>query len=371
MINGDSLEAFVEGLKAVYASMFTYRAYSIRRAWGLREENLRMPVIVEGHLDDLAYTTNIRVTKAPNTQGLKVEIDGVLGEQSHATNPTGASETFSFEFYSHPNHEVFSSDPNVPSNRRQISTSILKMLNKLYPDFEDHLSNMKVNAEAIELELAGMNVMYKPEPHPVLLQYKHRYSADTVVSVLNGEIDRAELDQLASEASATSNFGELNRAVLTKPLSGFTFTRETPKTRYALIYIEGEYQIITWNHVVHFDMKTSIERTFPDVVWITSGYMKINEDNRFLELYASPIDNTDPRPEDLPFVTTSDGDQTRINLEAAFESAMINATKGMLDFLEVIGQVRGASISSSLGNQSISTERLFKLVAEQRDQANP
>ncbi|NQZ01484.1 MAG: hypothetical protein HRT45_12545 [Bdellovibrionales bacterium] len=353
-----SFEAFEKSIKEVYASMLTARAYQIRGAWGLREENLRMPVLLHEYLDGEAFNATARIQRGANGRGMKARVTIVMGENTNATNPASGSEVYTIYLQSESaEFEVTEISGNIEAVHLE---PVQRLLNELRMDLQRSLYLMRINSQSVYLEFASI-----PRPHwqqrPMvrLFQYQPSYPREVVFDVLNGVIKQSDLDIESVDIGANPSLSTIVEELMAEPLF-LVDENALPSNsrRYALVAIDGDYQILVWSSGQHESMRDRFKAKVPNGAWLRSGYLGLSDDKQSIAFYRTAARSVDPDLQDewsAPGLTAaSEGESYLLN---AYEAAISSAILQDHAFAKSFDRYNGIEIHGK--------EKLWRIGAEQ------
>ncbi len=263
-------------IRKVYESMFTYRAYSIRQAWGLKEENLSMPILVHRYIGHERYNGVGKIQLNQDDEP-EMQLTLVVGNQTKATNPNAQAKSLNITLSLDENSQIVVEGDKIDE---RLTRSVKKFYSSLESHTQRHLKMMTHSPEFLEIEYVVIENKKPGELEFQLLQYKHRYSQELVFAIVTGQLRREALDEELEVADfeGKMEFYDIATALKTKPLSELSFNEiQLPRqtVRYALVLYQGRPQIITWNHSFHSEIKNKLSRSFPQVEWFHGGYIRL------------------------------------------------------------------------------------------------
>ncbi|MEO0336163.1 MAG: PEP/pyruvate-binding domain-containing protein, partial [Pseudomonadota bacterium] len=337
-----SLEALVDGLKEVYASMYTMRAYQIRQAWGLREENLRMPVLVHQYFADEDYSATATIERDHSGHGMLASVNLVLGSDSKATNPRAGSQVLSVKLASQ--NEEFEIVSDLPQDLDpHVAASVKKILDDLRMELQLSLFHMKVPMDSVELEFAGFPRAYESDDFEIkLFQYKHTYDREIVIDVLDGHIARATLDlESSNDLGDNPGLAQVLDELMVKPLH--ELNEQVIKAggdinaplsvdghrRYALVEINGKPEIFFWAAGQHVNKLIRFQELVPQGKWLRSGYIGEPDDPEaeLMGFTKTSQGRVDPPLDERSPLPRSEDPRGRNYVERAVEEAIRSAVR--------------------------------------------
>tara|TARA_B100000749_G_scaffold84052_1_gene64003 strand:+ start:140244 stop:142034 length:1791 start_codon:yes stop_codon:yes gene_type:complete len=311
-----SPESLESAIREVWASMYSYRAFQIRRYRNLHEDRLSMPVLIHPFIGNEAYNG---VASASVVDGkINIEIKLVEGSEVRATSPDQSVKVQTL-YVTAPfrgnSAVVVSQMPNGPHVNLdpKITNIVDQLLSHVYTLMNASLNKRFTLPEEIDLEWTADN------SHSVwslkLLQYKEVINPMLIADVLSGEISRGELyPSLKSSfgSGKSSDFKAFSETANLLEFENYVVGPNSPrewtyyhKTRYVLALINGTPKILLWEtNKLHHRLKEDIENLFDttEFQWILSGYLNFTKTRGFgvvqptlnLEFSIGGIPSTNP-----------------------------------------------------------------------------
>lgn len=287
--------------RSIWASLFDYRAYKVRRTLGQLEENLTMPVLIHPYIEnDIAHA--IGSFKIVNKNTLELSLDLVLsrGNHEHATSPSENARTFqivvsenkSMNGNTYTSYKVFKSNSQfeLPS---EIKSAIVPFMNRVSKYITADILQKKFPLSSIEVELVLVPSLSQENKLDIqVLQYKPEYSKEILYAILTGELKLQDVD----ETIKYEPYYSPDDTYLNLKKYGFSLLREVnlndPGFRYALVEFGNKMHILVWKKTFHRDAKKVLENL--NIRWITSGYINATTLS-FSSFFNHPtLDFTDP-----------------------------------------------------------------------------
>lgn len=256
-------------LRKVYASMYTYRAFMIRKAWGQREENLSMPILLHQYIEinEDGFNGVARVQRGRSGK-ITMELNSVKGS-SHATNPGGNARSYKVTFNS--DSKRVDTDKATPSNLVRAAAALFI---ELLPTLKFDLESRSILPQSIDLEV----VFQRSEEglRPWVLQYKHVYNRAIVLAVLEGRLERTELDAVrpvSSLPTETLDWDSVAYRMGAQRLKDFN--PSDSGYRYVIVKNGENFEILVWNDWgrLHSEFQDALRINFPELKWVRSGYI--------------------------------------------------------------------------------------------------
>lgn len=284
-INTDSIEA---ALKRIWASMFEYRAYSIRRYWGQREENLSMPILVHPYLEDVsAHAVGSFTYKG--SEGMSFHLNMVLGAEERATNPTAQAQSIELVISKNSKNK-FELKLLTARNGAQLRPQTQKELVRFVKQVENYVKGEFLDRsyapKSIDIELVVEPGKYFWNSDRVqILQYKPSLNRDIMLSVLGGLVTRDETDQKVQRGKKIKTTDDIFRLSFIKRLSNVDSkyiqkilsaapTSRRTSLRYALLLEDQQPYFVIWDSgEMHQSIMNKIMET--KAQWYKSGYIKM------------------------------------------------------------------------------------------------
>lgn len=294
-------------IKKVFASMYSYRAFKIRRAWNQREENLSMPVMLHKYVEDEDFSAVARVRLNEKNE---VEM-AVTAVEGRATNPHVGAKTYKLTAFGTRN---VIADPDTPM---ELVSQVSRLFQKIKPTLETDLRKKRFRPEYIDLEL-----LFDSATKPTVLQYKHIYPREVVLAVLSGAIEQSTLDQYVSIGQNMSDeIADVAGGMWLKDMNRIS----NKYLRYALLKVQGRFEILVWENNMHETMREILRDHFPDIAWIRSGYLQYNPATALFKFTATTV----PTCDDYGTLRDRELEKT---IEADFASAIANARRDDSNF---------------------------------------
>ena len=137
----------------MWASQYTYRAYRIRKFWGLMEERQSISALIHPYIENETFHGTGRWSYNDDGE-LSLQISGVVNGTSKATNPDENAETKSFYLYKNsdwtqPNKIVWdaSFDIRKPAPAPQLIQPLKKLFAALGKDAYTDLVRQAIKAD--------------------------------------------------------------------------------------------------------------------------------------------------------------------------------------------------------------------------------
>jgi hypothetical protein len=265
--------------RKVLASLYNYRAYKIRRAWGLLEKNVSMPILVHHFIGEEAFNGVARFKMGENNS-LIAEFNLVEGSDYRATNPNRNAKFLKI---------IISDDPrynNEPPQTVAIRTALGQLFTKVRATLIYDLTQKVVRPQNIDLEILLTNASFG-NLTPWVLQYKTHYNREIVMDVLKGKLKRTDLDQNVGLALPLLHptFALMARSVQGKRLQDTPITK-AKIGRFGLIYLDGKYEILVFQSLFHSDVNDILKSHFPKAQWVTGGYISANKGKIFIDTFS-------------------------------------------------------------------------------------
>jgi hypothetical protein len=350
-----------EGLKKIWSSMYDFRAYSIRRYWGQREENLAMPVMVHPFVDRVLAHAVATFRRIPG-QGHELEVRMVLGERELATNPSAEAQVLRLKIRNKKEGapELLAEDAlSEDLLTDELKKPLLKFFKNTYEYVAWDFSSRIYTPSSISLELVVQDKKYFWSSRKVtVLQYKPNLKKEAALALVTGELTREDIDKRLSQSKGKSHTSKVLRE-----LSVYEFAKVLPdnliahlngtkkgwnnQLRYALLLEEGKPFFVFWDSgQYHIDVKEHLRKA--NLSWIKSGYIKIrNVDGRSKLLFT---DTTVEIGVDRPLLLSLS--------KKVFQSAFDMALRENLSLREFIEQVQPVvEFQTFEGDGFISVER--------------
>lgn len=184
-----SVAELERGYKEIVSSMFSFRAYTIRRERGLREDRLAMPLLIHPYVRGEAYSATARFWYEDGQ--IVGEYSLIEGRDSKATNPDGRATVVEVLLARDAlgNIKITHQEGQLTkAAMRGVKKSFALLATSLEASFFDRIyPPMHVD---VELLLRPAVLSY----HPVFLQYKNTISHELLIDVLNGRIGREDVE---------------------------------------------------------------------------------------------------------------------------------------------------------------------------------
>lgn len=279
----DQLEAAV---RRVYASLYTFRAFKIRQAWGQREENLSMPVLIHEYIGNESYNGVIRFEN--NMGGLQMTMDLVEGSEFKATNPNHQAKALQINISEH--------DP--VAGHSPIKHAAHKLFDEIRQTVYADIVYRTVGAKNIDLEVVFVKNKYG-QLKPQVLQYKHSYDREVVLNILSGKLKREVLDEKSEGVhhSSVVDIEAVARAMNASTLSDLNLENwqnmlGSDEFRYVLIKNGETHSILIWESQRHETFKKIMAAKFPQLKWVGAGYIQLYRLSRGLINFSEPYTPT-------------------------------------------------------------------------------
>ncbi|MCB0421545.1 MAG: hypothetical protein KDD61_11150 [Bdellovibrionales bacterium] len=188
-----SIQEIERGYREILSSMYTFRAYVIRRERGLREDRLAMPLLIHPYVSGESFSATVRFRH--HEGGIIGEFVLVRGNQSKATNP-GMNSTVIEVILQRSAIGRF----DVLHQEGAASEGLIRRLrvafDLLVPNLEISFFDRVYPPIHVDVEfvIVGRGMFRRP----VFLQYKNTISHEVLVDVLRGTVGREEVEALVS-----------------------------------------------------------------------------------------------------------------------------------------------------------------------------
>lgn len=239
-------------LRSVISSLYSYRAFKLRRHFGLREENVSIAVMVHRKLTGEAM--NGVSTFSPGAD-FPLELNAVRGSEERATNPSIRAE--SVQFSARNEGEIAFDESRFRPEEIRALTELIRLFRLAY-DAEKKLQNSS-DPLALKFEWILMPDPDRPgELYPVILQMKHALNVARRNQILYQLPQRLVLQVEDPQASAHPFLGRL-RALDIKMHSLHDFLKNKMKTRRPQYEFpvrtfqtnEGDFFTAAWDMIPH------------------------------------------------------------------------------------------------------------------------
>lgn len=309
VVSGDLQRKNVEAsLRTIWASLYDYRAYSIRRYWGQNEENLSMPVMIHPFVEG-NNSHAVGSFRRTFDDKLEFEVNMAFGEGERATNPSEKARALRFKI-----KEINPGEPKIYFYDREGGNLLTAKEQKALVDFYSRVS-VFVNEEFENrsFALSAVNVEFVIEkggyfwkaPKISVLQYKPSLSTEVALGVIVGEIPRELTDKKMPPVTELGEREKVLHRLGVKDLATVvpdyirTFEKKNSDVRvrdqhwyrYALIVDRLEPMLVVWQSgEFHQKVKARIERE--GYQWLKSGYVKFGEyqGKTFLKLTETTLE---------------------------------------------------------------------------------
>jgi hypothetical protein len=294
-------EHLEENIRKSWASLYDYRAYSIRRYWGQKDHNLSTPLMLHPFVGNiLAHSLG---TFKMNTKGrLELEVNMVLGENERATNPTATAKVLQFTIT-----ENEKGDLQIKTKSSALQSDIEKPILNFLREVRDFIRDEFLLRTYMPTHINIEFVIQKKErlfadSRILILQYKPSLNREVVIDLLNGLLDREETDRKDGNRGLINDTQKLlanlktqtPSEVIPKLYEELQDQGKSSTPRYALLIKDKKPFLIFWNtSIYHVSMKNSLANS--QLKWLKSGYLKLL------------IKSSSPKPQ-LVFTETTDYD---------------------------------------------------------------
>lgn len=285
---GLNVEEVAPGLRKIWASMFEYRAYAIRRYWGQKEDNLSMPVMVHPFIGNV-LSHSVAIFKYKPESGVSLDINMVMGDSEKATNPSPQAQVMTLSVRQNKKGKgelIFDNSNQGSKLTRPMEKAILEFFNSVQNYVSNEFIYRNFTPTAVSLEF----VVLKPRffwnsPKVQVLQYKPGFNREIILSVLTGMLTREETDRRDAQYAKIQDsvaILEQNKAkkldeVVPESLWAFYHKvkpRHKKHLRYALLMEDKVPFFIVWDSgIYHQEMKTKLARS--KMKWLKSGYITL------------------------------------------------------------------------------------------------
>jgi hypothetical protein len=290
-LNASAIE---QGLKKIWVSLFEYRAYSIRRYWGQRDENLSMPVMIHPYIDQVLGHA-VGTFKYSTQRDLEFSINLVFGNTDKATNPSETAQVLqmliSLDAEKKPRLQILNARANggvvvSQKSQRSIEKALLSFYKLVYKKVSNEFIYRNYTPSSVTVELVvEKGRFFWNSPKVSVLQYKPGLNKEIVLSLLSGMVSREDTDRRDAFYDKLQATDKVLRVDLVQRLGRSIpeFLRaynnnEEPKSkrsiRYALLMEDGNPFFVFWDSgQLHAEMKMKLSRT--KAKWFKSGYLKL------------------------------------------------------------------------------------------------
>ncbi len=283
-----SLEEVEHGLRKIWASMYEYRAYAIRRFWGQNEDNLSMPIMLHPFIGEV-MSHSVGLFKYNSESGLRLEINMVMGENEKATNPSANAEVvkLTVQRNNRGQGEIIQEGTDVSAKLPAgMENAILTFFNSVQRYVSKEFVYRNFTPTSINIEFVVQNPrFFWNSPKVRVLQYKPSLNREIVFSVLSGMLTREETDRRNSQLAKLQDSNSVIKRSTAKKLDEVVpeqlwayFNKTKPRhkrnLRYVLLMDDGNPYFIVWDSgVLHAGMKIKLSRS--KLQWFKSGYITL------------------------------------------------------------------------------------------------
>lgn len=340
--------------RKVWASLYSFRAYQIRKLRGQREENLSMPLLVHRYVDGEIASGVGRFQMIDHKIHLYADV--TMGNDSKATNPHRNAKNLSMRVYRDPEGTIQADNRNGKSVVAEAEV-VIQQLKELFHLMEesvlDSYKNRLYPPSHVDIEYVfvkkrrtdAKEVSFKP----IVLQYKEVMSQEIVQDVLTGRIHRSELNrQIVLQKSHTVSEALDHLQSFNLYTFGNAPYEKGMNYRYALFMRDSEPILILWaDGREHKSVKVSLtESEF--FQWVWGGSLDIKN-----QKFVFSTTSTQPR------IFLDDPSKVR-NLFLKALSAGVTGSSGLRSvFLE---KRYSLVLPQAFSKGEVSSEELEKLV---------
>lgn len=271
--NGFTKETVEEGVRKVFASVYTYRAFSIRRTWGLNENNTSMNIMIHEFTPNTLYHA---VGEYSLTKANEIHLELNLSKKGNSTNPLDASKSHKLIFLS---GRLISGI--MEEGAEAVVQEVIRSSKKLSMLVKNDLTNLLYRPDFVEIELS-IDKETNGKYGYTLLQYKPRYGKETVLDILSGKIPYESLLGTFLSKKANMNlerFIKERKVLLFENTLVDTFIVNLYGYRFILIELFGIRYILSWkyerNGFMHQDMIEDLNRVYGEkAIVLDLGYIR-------------------------------------------------------------------------------------------------
>lgn len=270
-VKTDSVAGLLATIQSVFASMYTYRSFVIRRSQGLPEAHLRMPLLVHrfAPVEPYSGTVTFRLNGAGQVEA---DVQAVNGAHETATNPSSDADTLSGLFTSDGVSMGMRWNISQGSMPAQLVAQMQTYFKGLNKNLIRDLTAKKYIAEKVETEFVVST------EGVINVQYKTRMGSEIVGDILTGKLNYGDLQATQSQAF------DMFKSFDLKPLNQMSLDRlEAPegarRGHRFLLLIDGAGQkhVALWRDSRHHDQVImKIQSQNSDLFVKAKGFMSIN-----------------------------------------------------------------------------------------------
>lgn len=304
---------FEKNIRKSWASLYDYRAYTIRRYWGQREHNLSTPLMVHPFIDNI-MSHSLGVFKINAQNQLSLDINMVLGNNEKATNPTDQARVAAFTLVELKNGNytvVYKSSFQKLSvaDQKQIQKDVIPAIKSFLSEIAKYVRNDFIERVYtptgihIEFVVKKADSIFK-QTDLLVLQYKPSLNREVVLDLLNGLLDREDTDRKISNKNKVSTLPNLINELQLKTVeetiprlyNELAAQNKSSSPRYALVLEGRKPKLIVWSTPMYHE---SVKRYLngSQWKWLKSGYIKLmtrsGSNKPFLMFTETTDDGTD------------------------------------------------------------------------------
>ncbi|MEY4615137.1 MAG: hypothetical protein RJB66_97 [Pseudomonadota bacterium] len=287
VISGLQAPLVEEALRSIWASLYDYRSYVIRRYWGQQEQNLSMPIMVHPFIEG-SNSHAVGSFRMNAHEQLEFDINMVQGRGERATNPSDKAKTFHFKIITDAIGVAQWAQPNkiqIEGISQVQAQALLTFVSRVQKFVKEEFLHRDYVLSAVNLEFViESGRFFWNKPKISVLQYKPSLAKEVALGVISGSIPRDLTEKNNPSVDSQELNKELSRLGVKKMSDYDPATRQ--HTRYALVMKDGEPSIVFWDSgEYHQRMKVKLERL--GMRWIKSGYILKSKKNELARLEFS------------------------------------------------------------------------------------